>query len=180
MKIGIISDTHGHFYNLSKCVELMIERGISKIIHLGDDYDDFDTIDISNILENNIEIIRVPGVYSGHYSDSGVKNRLVKTIEGKKFLISHTLESHNNDLPDDIKPEEIIAAKNIDFVLYGHTHIPEIRNEGGMIFLNPGHLQGDDSKGYEPTFGIIDFARNTAYLYKLKTNEVYLRLKFEE
>jgi putative phosphoesterase len=179
MRIGVISDSHNNFANLSKSVNYLVERGVNVIIHLGDDYDDFDKIDIAHVLDNNIQIIRVPGVFSQFYKDIKIKNRIVQTYEDKKFLLTHTIKSHENDLPDDIKPENLIEDNKINLVLYGHTHIPEIRIENGIIYLNPGHLKNEDSKEYEPTYGMIDFGRKFIYIYYLKSNEVFVRLKFE-
>jgi putative phosphoesterase len=122
---------------------------VDKIIHLGDDYGDIDEI-------VELDAISVTGVFSDAYLDKMTKNRRIENFGGWRFLLSHTLSSHPNDLPDDLVPEELINAQKVQVVLYGHTHIPEIRQERGMIFLNPGHLKNEDKKGFPPTFGYIE------------------------
>ena len=94
---------------------------------------------------------------------------------GWSVLVSHTVSSHENDLPDDIEPEELIRNKKIDVVLYGHTHIPDIKREEGIIFVNPGHLKDEDKKGYSPTFCLIDFSEYTITIeiYELRDNSIF-------
>jgi len=72
-------------------------------------------------------------------------------------LITHTECCHENDLPDDIKPEELVSKKAVDVVLYGHTHIPRIEQRQSALYINPGHLKTEDKKGYPPTIAVVDF-----------------------
>lgn len=153
MKLGVISDTHKHIVNLSKAVKFLRERGVDRIIHLGDDYTDADEI-------GERDIIRVPGVFSDAYQDKGIKNRRIENFGGWRFLLTHTLTSHPNDLPEDPSPEALITSGQVNVVLFGHTHTPEIYQEKGTIFLNPGHLKNEDKKGFPPTFGYIDLTIN--------------------
>jgi hypothetical protein len=89
-----------------------------------------------------------------------VANRVVKEFEGWRFLLSHTDVSHSNDLRGDPKPEELIADKQVDVVLCGHTHRPGLALSDGILFVNPGHLKKDDKKGYAATYAIIDVGGN--------------------
>ena len=36
MKYGVVSDSHDHFYNLDRSVEIFRDRGVSTVFHLGD------------------------------------------------------------------------------------------------------------------------------------------------
>jgi predicted phosphodiesterase len=40
---------------------------------------------------------------------------------------------------------------------YGHTHIPEIKENTGVLWVNPGHLQEEDKRGFPPSFAVVDF-----------------------
>jgi putative phosphoesterase len=151
----VVSDTHGNVEGLRQAVrEIRSRHNVDLFIHLGDDYDDAQVFD-----ELGCAYLRIPGVYSDYYADSSVPNRLVKPFEGWRFLLSHTDRSHSNDLTDDLKPEELIEAKQIDVVLYGHSHIPRLHSEKGILFINPGHLKSQDKKGYPASYAIITIDR---------------------
>jgi putative phosphoesterase len=167
MKLGVVSDTHKHIVNLSKAVKFLKKTGVDKIIHLGDDYEDPDEIGESGV-------IRVPGVFSDFYQDRKIQNRRVENFGGWRFLLTHTLSSHPNDLPGDPVPEELINTQKVQVVLYGHTHIPEIRQEHDIIFLNPGHLKNEDKRGFPPTFGYVELtiSRLVLRIYDLRDGSV--------
>ena len=139
--------------NLRKVVGWLINnQHIKVIVHLGDNYDD------TNVFENlNAKIIKVPGVFSSYYQDNDIPNRVIEIFNGRKVLITHTEYCHENDLPDDIKPEELVSKKAVDVVLYGHSHIPRIEQKQSILYINPGHLKTEDKKGYPPSVAVIDF-----------------------
>ncbi len=173
MKLGIVSDTHKHIVNLSKAIEFLKEMGAGRIIHLGDDYEDIDEV-------GEYGAIRVPGVFSDLYQDKNIQNRRIENFVGWRFLLTHTLSSHANDLPTDPAPEELIKAHKIQAVLYGHTHIPEIRQENGIIFLNPGHLKNEDKKGYPPSLGYAELTINKVLMriYRLRDHSIQQEEKY--
>ncbi len=175
MKIGLMSDSHKHIVNLSNTIEYLRNLGTEKIIHLGDDYTDIDECGEENVL-------RVPGVFSDTYQKSEIPNRRVENFTGWRVLLSHTLSSHANDLPDDIKPEDLVQNKKVDMVFYGHTHVPDIKKIHGVIFINPGHLKNDDKKGYPPTFGLLEFLNDnvTVVIYNLKTKSIFKKELFRK
>jgi len=168
MKIGLLSDTHTNIKNLNGAVEFLKSSGAEIIIHLGDDYTDIDEC-------GEEDILRVPGVFSDMYQDPEIPNRRIEDFLGWRVLLSHTVSSHENDLPDDIEPEELIRSKKIDVVLYGHTHIPDIKREEGIIYINPGHLKDEDKKGYPPTFCLLDFTEYTITIeiYELNNKSIF-------
>ena len=153
MRVGVVSDSHGEIENLRKAAMWLIDKqNVEVIVHLGDDYDD------ASILENlDVHIIKVPGVFSNYYKDRDISNRVVVTFNGRKVLITHTECCHENDLPEDIKPEELVSKKGVDVVFYGHSHIPSIEQRQSILYINPGHLKSEDKKGYPPTVAVVDF-----------------------
>ncbi|MEQ8220776.1 MAG: metallophosphoesterase family protein [Candidatus Eremiobacterota bacterium] len=156
MKTGIISDSHGNYENLKKTGKNMVEKHkVELIIHMGDDSCEADIL-----YDLNVKIITVPGVYEEAYKKDDIKNRLIEEINGWKCLISHTMKSHENDLSYDIKPEEVIEKKLAHVILYGHSHIPSLYKEHGIVFINPGHLKDEDKKGYGPSYAIADFTED--------------------
>jgi putative phosphoesterase len=173
MKIGVVSDTHKHLKNFEMAVRQMKKLGVEMIVHLGDDYADPDDIG-----EN--DIVRVPGVYSDQYQDPGIANRRVMDLAGWQVLLSHTREAHPNDCVDDLKPEALIQCKQVNAVLYGHTHIPDASKESGVVFVNPGHLKDDDKKGNPPTFAVVEFDEHdvTVEIYRLTDNSPLMKEQF--
>jgi putative phosphoesterase len=155
MRVSVLSDSHGETENLRKAAMWLIDKqNVAVIIHLGDNYDD------TNVLENlDVHIIKVPGVFSNYYQDRDIPNRIIETFNGRKVLITHTECCHDNDLPEDIKPEELISKKAVDVVLHGHSHIPRIELIQSILYINPGHLKSEDKKGYPPTVAVVDFQK---------------------
>lgn len=166
MKIGVISDSHGNVDAVEHLVQWFTHNKCKKIIHLGDDWDDI-SIQIQKDSKKSspkeekkqIEIIKVPGVFSDYYKDSKIPNRLVFEFEEWKVLLTHTQKSHKNDLPKDLKPEALIKSKEVEVILYGHTHIPLIDRKEGVIYINPGHLNTSDKRGHPMSFAIIEFEK---------------------
>ena len=126
-------------------------------IHLGDDYTDPDEL-------GEHELVRVPGVFSAAYADASIPNRFIKDIVGWRLFLTHTLSSHPNDLPGDMTPEEIINGRRADAVFFGHTHVPEIKEDHGIVFMNPGHLKNEDKRGSPPTFAYVELSMNRMIL----------------
>ncbi|UCD19736.1 MAG: YfcE family phosphodiesterase [candidate division WOR-3 bacterium] len=173
MRLGVISDTHRHIVNLTKALEYLKTQGAKMFIHLGDDY-----ADIEETAER--DFLRVPGVFSEVYTDARTPNRVIKNVVGWHLLLTHTVASHPNDLPGDAKPEDLIRDRKVDVVLYGHTHLPEIRQEKGIIFINPGHLKNEDKRGSPASFAFLELTMNRmlARIHRLADYEVIMENAF--
>ena len=48
-------------------------------------------------------------------------------VEGKKLFVLH-----------DLGRLHAKAVNDVDAVIYGHSHAPQIRREGGRLYINPG------------------------------------------
>ncbi|MEK9148857.1 MAG: YfcE family phosphodiesterase [Candidatus Desantisbacteria bacterium] len=169
MKIGVVSDSHKNLAYLRKAIELIIEKGAEYIIHLGDDYQDAEILS-----EYPIKGLRVPGVFCPEYFDKSVKNRIIEEISAVRILITHTISSHKNDQKGDLVPEDVIKNKEVDLVLFGHTHLYEIKKDGDIFMFNPGHLQEIMTKGRSATFGVVTIADKeiTCTVFDLEGNRV--------
>ena len=154
-KAVVVSDTHGNLEGLRAAVrEITSKEEIDLFIHLGDDYEDAEVLD-----EFGYSYLRVPGVFHDLYADATVPNRLVEELEGWKFLISHTHESHPHDLAGDPAPEKLVASGKVDVVLFGHLHMPSIEVRNRVLMVNPGHLKESDKRGFAPTYAVLDVTR---------------------
>ena len=156
MRIGAVSDSHNHLDNLCLAVRKLIEEEkVETIIHLGDDYDDAQAIE-----SPGIKLLKIPGVFSHYYQDPRIPNRLIKEFFPWKLLLTHAPTTHENDLPTDRDPEDIIAEEKINIVLHGHTHIPRIEEKDNVLWLNPGHLKAKDGRGYPPSYALVALEEN--------------------
>jgi len=151
MKIAVISDSHGYMDNVARLADRLVKAGISRAVHLGDDYDDAEPL-----LQAGLKVLRVPGVFSPYYKDPAIPNRILTELGGIKLLLTHAEAPHQNDLPDDEDPAVIAAREKPDLVLFGHSHLPVIEKRGGVPWVNPGHLKPEDQKGAPPTYAVID------------------------
>ena len=124
MKIGVISDTHGHF-------DAKIPRifsGVEHILHAGD-------VGGGSILVQLEQIAPVTVVLGNN--DAGMALREIEIVElqGKRFYLQHIFPHAGID---PATKGRLDRAKS-DAVIFGHTHqtFSEIR-EGRLIF-NPGY-----------------------------------------
>lgn len=151
-KIAVVSDTHGNLKGLRSAVRDIASRDkIDLFIHLGDNYEDAEVLG-----EFEYAYLRVPGVFHDLYADARVPNRIIEEVEGWKFMLSHTPESHPHDLSGDPRPELLAAAGKVDVVLFGHLHVPSIETENGVLMINPGHLKDGDKRGFPPSYAVLD------------------------
>ena len=166
IKLGVVSDSHQNTDNLSKAVKYLIdEKKIQKLAHLGDYYEDMDKIEgIDGLSE--MEILKVPGSHHYQYSSSEVMKRIKINFDNLRFLITHVPRKHQNDSLCDISIENMIANKEIDVLLYGHTHEFKINyiNDSNVLYVNPGHLKDFDEQGTPPTFAYMEIDSSSIYI----------------
>jgi uncharacterized protein len=155
-KIVIISDTHGRKANIEICLTHFKKINPDHVIHLGDNYDDAEPI-----IDAGYDVIRVPGLWTSYYQNPIIDNRIFWECEGWKLFLTHSRESHINDLLSDIKPEKIMANNKCDIFLFGHTHIPEITEKNNILFINPGHLKNNETK-HVMSFAVLNLTNTQA------------------
>lgn len=119
-KIGIISDTHGL---LRPEVEDAL-RGCDAILHGGD-------INKQEILDK-LNQIAPTYVVRGNNDKEWAKD-LPETLSVRLFGIGFYMVHNKKYIP---KSEN--GLKDIDIIIYGHSHKYEQKYEGGRLLLNPG------------------------------------------
>ncbi len=125
-KIAIISDTHGHLpLELShlQCDSLFHAGDIGGL-HILNELFVFDNF---YAVEGNMDA----------YTPLGLSLTLKTTIEGIRFFLVHNLAAPHRIISTN---REIIRSFMPHVVIFGHTHMPLLREEMGTIFLNPGSL----------------------------------------
>lgn len=125
-RIAVVSDSHGSIENLSLFLDRL--KNVDALWHLGDHAED--ALPISMRL--NCGYVAVRG-----NCDPFSNEPLTYTVDwhGKRILLlhGHTVTG---------KLALLYAAKqaNADAVFFGHSHVPSIETEDGVLLLNPGSL----------------------------------------
>jgi len=149
MLVMVMSDTHGELDNLKSILPRIREINPDLVVHLGDNYEDAELL-------RDFPLLRVPGVYESYYSKPEVPNRIILNLSGWLSLLTHSHLRHENDLPWDPDPQDLVRRKAVDLIIHGHTHIPRAELIEGVVYINPGHMKKEDKKGYPPTFSVIE------------------------
>lgn len=131
MKIVVMSDTHlsrvtDDFSYL--CSEFCDNADM--VIHLGD----WESVAILNYLEQ----YRLEAV-CGNMDDHTIRERLpaVKVIRVGDFRLGLT---HGWGSPNGIRRRIGKEFKDVDAILFGHTHQPLALQENGLLWFNPGSV----------------------------------------
>jgi putative phosphoesterase len=137
MRIGVISDTHGHVQNTLAAVRLLESLDVEQLLHCGD----IGTPAIPKLLAQwpahfvfgNCD--HETDDLKGAIAAAGLTchGRFAEIeLAGRKIAIIHS---------DDARLfRETIASGRYDLVCYGHTHEAESHHEGRTLVLNPGAL----------------------------------------
>ena len=131
MKILVLSDSHSALRFMRQCVEKIKPNAV---IHLGDYYDD------AQALEEEypaIRHIRVPCNCDRYRCPPFAQEILILPVCGVNLYMTHG-HLHRVKMTDTQLLKDA-RASGVDAVLYGHTHIPDCRQEpDGLWVLNPG------------------------------------------
>ena len=124
MKIGAISDTHGHFG--PKIPKLF--AGVDHILHAGD-------IGLPLLILELEQIAPVTAVLGNTDVGLDFKETEVAEFDGRKFLLHHIVDPHK---PADAI-QRLIIREGPDVVVFGHTHKPHCETIGRTLYFNPGY-----------------------------------------
>jgi uncharacterized protein len=144
MKLGFISDTHGGFENTVKVLELL--NGCSKICHLGDVLyhgprndipETYNPKKMAEFLKKRTDIVYVRGNCDADVDEMVLEQDLSKkarviTFDNYRFYLVHGYE--------ETEEERVQRAKEMgcQVVVSGHTHVKVLKEQDGIILLNPG------------------------------------------
>ena len=127
IKITVISDSHGNTLALDKMAQIILESDI--VFHLGDHFDDMRYL--APVLGDKLYRVH------GNCDWGNVKSVEVK-VEGHKIFATHGdlygVKSGTDRLV------QIAKSRGCKIALYGHTHVAEIREQNGVLLINPGTL----------------------------------------
>ncbi|MBE6788719.1 MAG: metallophosphoesterase [Ruminococcaceae bacterium] len=152
MRILVISDSHGKFFEFREAIEK--HKNVDLIFFLGDGKREYE--DICDLYPDK-KILAVKG-NCDFISDLPSVN-YISTEQGK-ILYTHgdcfSVKMGTQRL------EEMARQQGARLVLYGHTHIKDARYLDGMYIFNPGSL------GYDKSYGICDLEDSGIVMNHLK------------
>jgi putative phosphoesterase len=132
MLIGIISDTHDNQDKTRKAVELFNSKGVEYVIHAGDYTSPFT---LKLFKELNCKYVGVFGNNDGdkllllERSEGNIHYQpYIFTLQNRKIVVLH--EHHLIDALAD--------SGHFDLIIYGHTHVPDVRKVKNTLVVNPG------------------------------------------
>ncbi|MCP4602718.1 MAG: metallophosphoesterase [Proteobacteria bacterium] len=159
MKLGLIADTHDNVPMVEKAVEIFNRANVDLVLHAGDYVAPFSLKPLF-ALECDFH-----GVWGNNDGDKIALNQVgrgkivnspnIETWQGKRILLGHDLET----------VDALIASRQFFLIIYGHTHIPEIRKEGQTLIVNPGECGGWVYG--KSTVAIADLENQTAGIIEL-------------
>ena len=149
MRIGVVSDSHGNRRLLFQAADLLLgAHGATQLIHLGDDYEDAEELQLAGYVVNF-----VPGLWCAAYRNAAIPNTRVEDYDGVRIGYAHT-------------PEEVMALRRqAAILLHGHTHHPTIQQDARGVVMNPGHLKAPRDRGYPASCGLIVTSEEAVDLY---------------
>ena len=134
-RLGIISDTHGRTPRARRAIDLLLARGATRIIHLGDVGSEA-VLDLlagieATVVFGNCDDERALARYAGILGIQVVHPAAVLEVKSRRIGLTH------GHLEREVS---LLFESGVDFLLHGHTH--EIRDElvGRTRVLNPGAL----------------------------------------
>lgn len=131
LKILVMSDSHSGLSFMRSCVKAVKP---DVLVHLGDYYDDGDTIAQEN---SNLRMHQVPGNCDLYRCVGNPSQILCYDICGVRMYLTH---GHKHNVKSSLY--RLLAdarAMGARAVLYGHTHQADChREEDGLWVLNPG------------------------------------------
>jgi hypothetical protein len=120
MIIGVISDTHG----LIRPEAISALQESELIIHAGD----IGKMDVIEALKAIAPVIAVKGnIDKGEWAEGLPEAREVEA-GSVRIYVTHIFEDLNIDP----------AAESVQMIITGHSHVPSIREQNGVVYLNPG------------------------------------------
>ena len=136
MLIGIISDTHDNMTALRKAVDYFNTAMVEHVIHAGDYVSPFTFREMKRL---NAKFTGIFGNNDGDklllqkQSDRTIHNQPhIFELANKKIIVMH----------EHLIIDALADSGHYDLVIYGHTHVPEIRKVKKTLIINPGEASG--------------------------------------
>lgn len=157
MKVLIVSDTHGYnevFWNV-----IEKEEPLDMVIHCGDIQCDY------QLLRGKIDCTFHVVAGNNDYDPDLDRVRLFEIGE-YKALLTH---GHRQKVYYGLNELYYLGLENqVDFVFFGHVHVPVIRNEGNITLINPGSLTYPRQSDRKPTYIIMTIENGNVPTFEIR------------
>lgn len=145
MKILIVSDTHGRHGNLDEVLEK--EGPIDLLIHLGDVEHEDNYIEAvagcpTHIIAGNNDYFS----FLPHEKEVRIGKYKAFLTHGHNYYVSM----------DTSRLRREALFREVDIVMYGHTHKPYLDIQENLVVLNPGSLSYPRQEGRRPSYIIME------------------------
>jgi uncharacterized protein len=151
--VGLISDTH--VPKLARCIPpkvLEVFQNVDFIIHAGD------LVDLSVIdeLEQVAPVLAVKG-----NMDCLEAAQALPELNSLKIFDWKIGVTHNPDLMGFGKIVEIAKQNCFNVLVYGHTHVSNVKWEDKVLFINPGSPTNPATAMSQPSVGLLRVFKET-------------------
>lgn len=197
MKIGVMSDTHGHELRFAKAVEKIFPDA-DLIMHAGDVLyhgprnpmlEDYNPLNLAN----RINELKIPIIIARGNCDSDVDQNVINVpiqspyayvfAFGKRIVMTHGTHftyCNNPENPNWSKMiSEIESEANrlhADIFITGHIHNNILERRGNSILLNPGSPSLPNRSDKKSTVATIE--DNIIKIFDLDTAEILMQFEF--
>ncbi len=135
MRLGIISDTHGHLAYATQGVAALEEAGVEAVLHCGDIgipaivplFAGWPTHFVFGNTDHDVVDLRFAIEEAGQTCHDRFGDI---TLTGRRIALLHG--------DDTGRLMEAISSQDYELVCYGHTHQQEQHRQGRTLVLNPG------------------------------------------
>jgi putative phosphoesterase len=137
MRIGVVSDSHGHVEFVRPAVRLLQSLEVERVLHCGD-IGSAAVVELfaawpTHFVFGNCDADRrgvAAAIEAAGQTCHGEFADL--TLDGKRIALLHSDDRHQF--------EHALTCGAWDLVCYGHTHVAAIERHGRTLSLNPGAL----------------------------------------
>lgn len=158
MKLGILSDTHGHLGRTQAAIRLLQKQAVDAVAHCGDVGSAEVLMELGLAFSAEVPVHVVIGnvdLFDRHiYPLSDAEGVTVAgafadfELDGKRLAIAH---GHDHD-----RLQRAIHSGTYDYVLTGHTHQAADRRERGTRVINPGACY----RSADPSIAVLHLDRD--------------------
>ncbi len=153
MKILVLSDSHGREMNMYDAV---YREKPDMIIHCGDGEGCED--ELKDFAECPVEIVKGNNDFGSNLPDFRVI-----TVEGHTIFVAHGHRFHSMRLEYELA--QTAKQKGAELALFGHIHVPVLREVDGVMVANPGSISLPRQTGHNPTYLVLDVKANQPIHY---------------
>ncbi|HHX51622.1 MAG TPA: metallophosphoesterase [Clostridia bacterium] len=158
MRLGILSDTHRKLLLADVALEQMGE--IDYLLHAGDHFED--AMELATGRSFSCKAV----VGNCDFFVAGPEEEILE-LEGVRLLLTH---GHRYQVKSGYQGLLTRArALEVQAVIFGHTHRPQMEKEEGILLFNPGSIGAPRDNG-GATFGVLEINRGIirAHIYPVK------------